>query len=738
MKTTGTLCSAAAMNMLSKLGSAAAWMLLFTLPLVLFAARLPVAVYYQERLTQGEAVAAGYGFLVLCCVLFWLGKRSTAVRFSRWYLYCYPVFALAVILFGPFQEQHLRSFWVLSALSAISVLTVFYYAGYEHKLSYRGVLGLVLAVTMVVMFELSLRATPADVLSDAVRNTPALIETKGDQMLQGEQGYAGIKPCTKCPDKLVRIVAIGGASTLGYPLKNANYAYPAQLQRLLDQRRPGEKYEVLNAGKTDYSLVQLVELLQAEVLQLKPDIVLVCSGSENTQLVGSTKNKRVLSDREDYQRRVFLIQLSQIPIYRSLRETKLFAFYRYYLLAVRDMMLTWINAGRSETKARVNAQDYKWALGQITEMSRQNHFIPVFVVEPGNHASGLAGNETMQMLAQVAAQKQITLVNPYPLIDQAKDARLFYDACLPNIYGHAIMAEAVYDALFRQHPSPEFNSLWQARTVNFLCPKAAPVVHLQWAAANLDKELRMRASAPNLTAGTAVLEVSREGQVIAQLPGLGPEEKTFSCSVAQLAGDLPIVDLVFRARMADSAENKCSSVGTSGACLPVHLHVISGGAQAGQEVQIRVDGQRYDYDHRGYNIVVIGGKSGEVKESRFFDLSQGRSEGKKLVRFIGGVTRFAEERAVPIVVISVKTDGGQNIMREELSRALRSLGGTGGIPSPFQSFVLIGVPGAQPGSALESASSGLIEIEQGDSKSIAQKLIQVSIDPSSGQRPARP
>jgi hypothetical protein len=736
MKERETLSSSRAMTVLGKLSAAGAWLLLFALPLVLLAARLPLAVYYQERLTQGGAVAAAYSFLVVCCLLFCLGRRSTAVRFSSWYLYCYPVFILAVVLFGPFHEKHLRSFWVFGALSATNVLTLFYYAGYERKLFCRGVLGLILVMVTLMMFELTLRASPADVLSEAVRNTPDLIEKQEARTLYGEHGYAGKTPCAKCPDKLVRIVALGGASTLGYPMKSADYAYPAQLQRLLDQRRPGQWYEVLNAGQVDYSLVQLVEVLRTEILQLKPDVVLVCSGSENTQLKSSTGSKRVLTDREDYQRQFFLTRLSQISAYRTLRDTKLFAFYRYYLLALRDLALRSLDTGHSETKERVSAQDYKWALGQITALSQRHHFVPIFVVEPGNHASRLAGNKNMEMLARVATQGHITLVNSYPLINEAEDARLFYDAHLPNIYGHAIMAEALYDSLFSQQPSPEYISLWQAKAVDYLRPTAAPVVHLQWETAALGTELKVRAAAPNLTAEPAILEVSSEGRVIAPLPGLGRKENTFSFSIAQPAGTLPIVDLAFRARLVDSAADKCFSVGATGACLPVHLNVISGGAQAGHEVQIRIDGQRYDYNHRGYNIVVIGGKSGEVKNSRFFDLSQGRREGRKFVRFIDAVARFAEEGVAPIVVLSVKTDGGQNIRREELSQALQTLGGTGSIPSPFQSFVLIGMPGAKPGSAIESTSSGLITIEQGDSSTIAERLIQVSVDKD--ERPARP
>jgi hypothetical protein len=81
------------------------------------------------------------------------------------------------------------------------------------------------------------------------------------------------------PGASVRILAVGDSHTYGSSIA-ADQSYPAQLQRMLDEREP-ERFSVINLGIPGMSTTQVRRRLPANVARYGPDIVLVWCGANN-------------------------------------------------------------------------------------------------------------------------------------------------------------------------------------------------------------------------------------------------------------------------------------------------------------------------------------------------------------------------------------------------------------------------------------------------------------------------
>jgi Flp pilus assembly protein TadD len=73
-----------------------------------------------------------------------------------------------------------------------------------------------------------------------------------------------------------RIFALGGSTTAGRPY-DAEFAFPAWLQRYLDQAAPSRRFEVINAGGISYASYR-VAVLMRELLRYQPDLFVVYTG----------------------------------------------------------------------------------------------------------------------------------------------------------------------------------------------------------------------------------------------------------------------------------------------------------------------------------------------------------------------------------------------------------------------------------------------------------------------------
>jgi lysophospholipase L1-like esterase len=84
---------------------------------------------------------------------------------------------------------------------------------------------------------------------------------------------------------VVRIACIGDSWTFGMNV-DQDQTYPSRLQTWLRERRPGQRYEVLNFGVLGYTSFQGLRQLRNRVLELHPDILAIGFGMNDSEVAG--------------------------------------------------------------------------------------------------------------------------------------------------------------------------------------------------------------------------------------------------------------------------------------------------------------------------------------------------------------------------------------------------------------------------------------------------------------------
>ena len=94
--------------------------------------------------------------------------------------------------------------------------------------------------------------------------------------------------------KTIRVACIGDSWTFGMNA-NQDQTYPSRLAEWLKKEHPGTQYEVLNFGTLGYSSFQGLQLLKRRVLDLKPDVLVIGFGMNDSGVSGY-RDKDMVSD----------------------------------------------------------------------------------------------------------------------------------------------------------------------------------------------------------------------------------------------------------------------------------------------------------------------------------------------------------------------------------------------------------------------------------------------------------
>lgn len=93
-------------------------------------------------------------------------------------------------------------------------------------------------------------------------------------------GFRGAEFTKHKPTGVIRIACLGASTTFCAEASSNDMAWPAQLERLLNERH-GERFQVINAGVPGYSTDQSAINLRERVLPLDPDLVIVYHGNND-------------------------------------------------------------------------------------------------------------------------------------------------------------------------------------------------------------------------------------------------------------------------------------------------------------------------------------------------------------------------------------------------------------------------------------------------------------------------
>jgi len=162
------------------------------------------------------------------------------------------------------------------------------------------------------------------------------------------------------------------------------------------------------------------------------------------------------------------------------------------------------------------------------------------------------------------------------------------------------------------------------------------------------------------------------------------------------------------------------AIGKSGVVSPVDIVARSGALGS-----IRVNDREASELRRGYNVVVIDPKTGDVIASSVFNTADDIARSRAMTDFL------AQIREGSIVVVAAQENAGANL-GERTVGMLRSLGAQIDLrQTPNHSHAIIGVKGASPGTAVESSREGESFIAIGrnvDDRTLAAAISLITLE----------
>jgi lysophospholipase L1-like esterase len=115
------------------------------------------------------------------------------------------------------------------------------------------------------------------------------------------QGFRGARPVTTTRSPgTVRIMAVGGSTTFDTEVSADSAAWPARLERILNDLLPGRIVEVINAGVAGYGMEDDLIRLETELYKYHPDLIILYQG--HNDLYSGLKRAAGFDDLPDPQR----------------------------------------------------------------------------------------------------------------------------------------------------------------------------------------------------------------------------------------------------------------------------------------------------------------------------------------------------------------------------------------------------------------------------------------------------
>jgi lysophospholipase L1-like esterase len=242
------------------------------------------------------------------------------------------------------------------------------------------------------------------------------------------QGFRGVRPVTtEKPAGTTRIMAVGGSTTFDILVSADSAAWPARLERMLNDLLPGHRVEVINAGVAAYAVDQDLIRLATELFEYHPDLIIFYHG--HNDLFYSLGNAAGVNPAPDPQRPGEVATVT--PWMHWLEaHSLLYAKLRAFFTSVRFSH----SRGRSDQRMAAGARSLIEPSAQAFERRLRNYFavaralgIPVVVPEVVQ-VSGASGHETDP--ARLAEWQHAI---PFAPTDSVLAGYLRYNAALRSI-----------------------------------------------------------------------------------------------------------------------------------------------------------------------------------------------------------------------------------------------------------------------------------------------------------------
>ena len=179
-------------------------------------------------------------------------------------------------------------------------------------------------------------------------------------------GFRGSDSQVSKPADCSRIVALGDSGTFGWEVSDSQ-AYPQQLRKILSSKYKSHKFDVINAGVPGYTSLQGLRLMRSHVMAFRPDVVLICFGGNDGDLLPVADKDRHL--------RAWVLSL-QSGLLRSR------VYQLLYKLLIADRFVSRASAHYNWVP-RVAIEDFETNIHEMIRLARSNGVGVVLMVRRG-------------------------------------------------------------------------------------------------------------------------------------------------------------------------------------------------------------------------------------------------------------------------------------------------------------------------------------------------------------------
>jgi lysophospholipase L1-like esterase len=268
----------------------------------------------------------------------------------------------------------------------------------------------------------------------------------GEAIVINSHGLRDVERPWEKPAVVRRILVLGDSFTFGMKVE-AHASYPKALERLLNTRGDGWRYDVINAGVVAYSLCQERKWLERKGWRYEPDLVVVGFFGDDPHCKGEESGKRFANPK------AYRTFTRVSALYNFVRNSYNILNARYFE-RVRPVWTGGLEA-RSRYLERnkfTSITDEKWAavaqdLGAIRAGASKRGAALLVVVIPDAGQVGFPKfqSPTRRLLA-ICQRAGIACLDATPLIEAAPDPLSLYlyplDAHLSPA-GHSLIARAI-------------------------------------------------------------------------------------------------------------------------------------------------------------------------------------------------------------------------------------------------------------------------------------------------------
>ncbi len=240
----------------------------------------------------------------------------------------------------------------------------------------------------------------------------------------------------------VRLLALGDSTTFGWGVEQ-DETYPAQLERILQEKHPEVVIQVLNGGVPGYTSFQGLHHFKRNCLPYEPDIVLFGYIVQDARKTAITDKQQRLIDLEVQRRRLN-------PLYR-IRLVRYLHWQYVKYLSWKNQRLSDEAKADPTAETRVPLADYKENILTFARLCKENHAqlvlfgFPLEVIGYTKHHRDL--------LARVAKEEGLPHFDPSNQIHEAARRETLYfpkDKGHPNARGCALIARLLADYIERE------------------------------------------------------------------------------------------------------------------------------------------------------------------------------------------------------------------------------------------------------------------------------------------------